>query len=327
MSDLQRVRLMLVGCGLVARRHVEYLRDDPRVQWVCLCDPRSESARSLANEFAPMAAVASDYTTALDAHHPDGVILCSPNAAHFEQVCAALERGCHVLCEKPLAIRREHIVDIIARQRASQRIVSVAHQRRYMSVYVTARRELLQNAACYGPVRHVHIYSSEPWSQGIIGTWRNDPTQNLGYCGDAGIHQIDIVQFITGARPLRLQAVSDRRDRQVEIVTRIWAEFEGGVGCAAHYVGDAHFWSEDIHIHCRDADLVLREGRLLRGRHSKLEPITDMEPDGNPASAFVDAILSGGATVSPPEVALPIFAWNEAVSRSLRDGGWVPLAL
>jgi predicted dehydrogenase len=317
---------MLVGCGAIARRHTTALRGNPRACWTCLCDPRPGAAAALAAEFEPAAAGAPDFAAALARHACDAVVLCSPNAEHYEQTCRALERGLHVLCEKPLAVRREHIDDLCARASAAGRIVSIAHQRRYKSAYVTARRELSAAAELYGPVRQVHIFTCEHWAQNIAGTWRDDPAQNLGYCGDAGIHQIDVTYFLTGRHARRLYAVGDRRETHVQIVTRILAELEGGIGLSAHYVGDAHHWREDMHFHCERADLVIRNEQLFRAVDGKCEPVADLEPDGDPLTGFVDAILAGRPTVSPPEIARPIYAWNEAVARSLAAGGWVDVA-
>jgi predicted dehydrogenase len=314
---------MLVGCGVVARRHTAALRDDRRARWVAFCDPRSASAAGFAAEFEPTAAVETDFAAALERHACDGVVLCSPNAQHYEQTVAALERGLHVLCEKPLAVRREHIDDLVARAATAGRIVSIAHQRRYKSAYVTARRELAARTERYGAVRQVHVFTCENWGRTIAGTWRDDPTQNLGYCGDAGIHQVDVAYFLTGRQARRLYAVGDRRGTNVQIVTRILAELEGDIGLSAHYVGDAHHWREDMHFHCERADLLIRNEQLFRAVDGRCEPVVDLEPDGDPATAFIEAVISGKPTVSPPEIARPIHAWNDAVARSLSGQGWV----
>jgi predicted dehydrogenase len=317
------LRLMLVGCGVIARRHTAALRNDPRARWVALCDPRREAAAALAGRLEPAAAIETEFAAALARHACDAVVLCSPNAQHYDQTCAALDRGLHVLCEKPLAVRREHIDDIVARTAASGRIVSIAHQRRYKAAYTTARRELSTRPEVYGAVRQVHIFTCENWAQNIAGTWRNDPTQNLGYCGDAGIHQVDVAYFLTGRQARRLYAVGDRRGTNVQIVTRILAELEGGVGLSAHYVGDANHWREDMHFHCERADLLIRNDQLFRATEGRCEPVVDLEPDGDPLTGFVDAILAGRSTVSPPAIARPIYAWNAAVADSLAAGGWV----
>lgn len=323
MNQRPRRRIGLVGCGLIARRHGGWLRADDRADWQFVCDPQPKAAVAFRDEFAPSAAIETDFTAALNRHALDGVILCSPNEAHYRQTCAALERGLHVLCEKPLALRREQIEDVITRTTAAQRIVSVAHQRRYFGTYLTARRELNERAGLYGPIQSVHIFLCENWSQNIVGTWRDDPTQNFGYFSDAGIHEIDVVDFVSGLRAQRLYAVSDRRGRRVEIVTRVLVQWSNGVDGIANFVGDAHQLREDIHFHCCDADLLLRDGKVFRVQRGRCEPIADPLPDGNPATAWLDAIDAGRPTASPPEVARPVFAWNTAVMASIQCGDWV----
>jgi predicted dehydrogenase len=323
MDETRRLRLGLVGCGIIARRHGGWLRHDPRVDWQVVCDPRPEAAESFRNEFATTAKIETDFAAALDRHSLDAVILCTPNAQHYPQSCAALDRGLHVLCEKPLALRREEIDDLIVRTAASGKIVSVAHQRRYLGAYRTARRELTERAELYGPIHAVQLNLCENWSQNIVGTWRDDPTQNLGYFGDAGIHLIDVVHFVSGLQAEQLYAVSDRRGRNVEVTTRALIRWSGGVDGSAQFIGDAHHFREDIHFHSRAADLLIRDGRVLRCCDGRCEPIADPMPDGNPTTAWLDAIESGRPTVSPPEVARPILAWNQAVMASLRTDDWV----
>ena len=154
-----------------------------------------------------------------------------------------------MLCEKPLAVSREQILDLVRQQRETGLVLSIAHQRRYWSFYATAQQELATNAAFYGPIQQIHVFNCERWAQGIAGSWRDDPAQNAGYFGDAGIHQIDVVFFITGQRAERLFAVSNRRDKHVEIVTSVFAELSEGTGLVAHNVGDANHYREDIHFH------------------------------------------------------------------------------
>lgn len=328
MNDGSKIRLAMIGCGLISRRHGDVLRDDERVDWRLTCDPNLEAADQFAKTYGSELTVRhTDFSQGLQMVRGqlDAVILCSPNAAHYDQTITALGQRLHVLCEKPLAIERGQIVDIIDRTAQAERIVSVAHQRRYKSLYVTARRELHERAELYGPIREVHLFLSENWSQSIVGTWRDDPTQNYGYFGDAGIHLIDAIDFVADLRPQRLYAVSDRRDRRVEIVTRVLAELTGGVGLSAHFVGDAGHMREDLHFHCERADLLIRDEKLFRCHAGRCEPITDLVPDANPTTAFLDAISTGRPTASPPEVALPILAWTRAVMNSLERREWVDL--
>jgi predicted dehydrogenase len=91
----------------------------------------------------------------------------------------------------------------------------------------------------------------------------------------------------------------------------------------AHFVGNAQHWREDIHFHCEKADLLLRSEEVYRAQDNHLERITNLEPDSTPDRALIDAIADGTPVVSPPEIALPIHDWTQAVLRSARKQAWV----
>jgi predicted dehydrogenase len=320
-----KLRIGLIGCGVVGRRHAEELRNDSRVEIAVCCDPVLQAGERLRDECAPRAAVETDVSHALGDHPLHAVIIGSPTPAHHDHCCRAFERGLDALCEKPLASRREDIVDLIERSKRSGRLLMVGYQRRYRAPYATARRELTERTSWYGPLKQVHVYVCERWQQTIHGTWRDDPQVGAGYFGDAGSHQIDIVNFVTGERPCSVFVHSERRGSHVEITTQVMARLTNGAGLFAHFVGDANHWHEDIYFHCRDADLLLRNEKLFRAKDNQVEEITDLVPENSPDRAFADALLDGKPIVSPPEIALPMHDWTEGVLQSARDGRWTDL--
>ena len=326
-TEPRRWRLGILGCGAIARLHAERIRRDGRAEVRVCCDPHRAHAEAFAAEFFPTAQIEDDERNAFDLHDElDAILVCSPTLRHYHHVCRALDHNLHVLCEKPLATTREEIVDLAQRARHAGRIVSVAHQRRYQSPYATARRELVSNAAWYGPLLEVHLFVCERWQQTITGTWRDDPDVGSGYFGDAGIHQIDVVHFLTERTAQRVWASSSPRGSRVEIATRVIAELSGGVPLVAHFVGHAHHYREDIHLHGRDGDLLLRTEELWRARDNQLERVTDLVPDSDPVRGFLNALESNTPTVSPIDVALPVYDWTRAVLHSASSGRWVEVA-
>lgn len=326
MSDVEiPLRIGLIGCGVIGKLHAERLKADPRAEIAVVCDPDLGRAERLRSDLSLSAEVTSDPRAALAAPGLRAAVIASPTLLHYEQVCLAFELGLDVLCEKPLAARREEIVDLIERRDRLGRILSVSYQRRYKSPYRTARRELTERADWYGPLHEIHVFVCERWQQTIHGTWRDDPLVGAGYFGDAGSHQIDVVNFITGQQPAAVLAQSDRCGSRVEIVTRVLARMTGGAGLVAHFVGRANHWSEDIYFHCQQADLLLRSEKLLQARQNRVEPVADLLPEHSPNQAFLDSILAGRPTLSPAEAALPMYDWTAAVLKSIGSGDWVAI--
>jgi predicted dehydrogenase len=322
------IRLALVGCGQIGRLHAERIVADGRAAIVALCDPLPANAARLQAEFARDARLFTTVEELLD-DFPGGekfdvAVICTPTNQHFEQVELLRARGINVLCEKPLADRRDRIVALIERSRNQGPELSVAYQRRCWSVYRTLRREV--QSGRHGPVLSLTAHVAERWQQTIGGTWRDDPNFNPGgFVGDAGSHKIDMVFFVTGLAPREVFAHSDRRGSRVEIVTTVSARLENDVALAMSFVGDNQHFREDFHVHCAEADLLYRDGRLFIARQNKIEPITDLEPESNPNAAFLDFVTGQAPNFAPATVALPVWDFTQAILESARNGKVVQL--
>lgn len=89
---------------------------------------------------------ASDYEQMLEAERPDKVIVCTPDFTHADYIVTALEAGCDVICEKPLATTEQQIARIIETQKRTGRDVTVTFNYRYTPAR-TQIKEMLVNGA------------------------------------------------------------------------------------------------------------------------------------------------------------------------------------
>ena len=99
------IRVAIVGLGAAAR-HIHlpaYARLKGRVTVVAGCDPDS-TARSFAREKWQVPEVFEDARAMIEKTRPDAVSICTPPALHYDLALMVLEAGCHVFCEKPLAV-------------------------------------------------------------------------------------------------------------------------------------------------------------------------------------------------------------------------------
>jgi predicted dehydrogenase len=97
---MDNVRVLVVGCGSIGKRHARLWAERPEAEvWVC---DALEANLQAAVQQAPGARPFTDYAAAL-AERPDLVFICTPNHLHRPMAEQALDAGCHVLCEKPLA--------------------------------------------------------------------------------------------------------------------------------------------------------------------------------------------------------------------------------
>lgn len=120
----ESVRVLVAGCGSIGKRHARLLAERPEVE-VWICDALEDNLRAAAEQ-APGARPCPDYAAAL-AGHPEAVFVCTPNHLHTPMATAALEAGCDVLCEKPLADTVESAERLAAAAAGSDRMLHVGY--------------------------------------------------------------------------------------------------------------------------------------------------------------------------------------------------------
>src|SRR3954447_20039297 len=113
-------KIAVLGQGSIGRRHAANLLELGCE--VVTFDP-------LATEFAAGARRCDSAAEALDT--ADAAVVASPNREDLVQIREALERGCHVLAEKPLAASLDGVDDVIAQARERSLLLAVAMNLRF----------------------------------------------------------------------------------------------------------------------------------------------------------------------------------------------------
>jgi predicted dehydrogenase len=122
-----RLKVLVVGCGSIGKRHARLWTERPEAE-VWVCDALDANLKAAVAE-APGARPFADYEQALAAG-PDAVWVCTPNHLHMPMSLAALEAGCHVMCEKPLADTVANARAIAQAAAASDRFCCVGYTMR-----------------------------------------------------------------------------------------------------------------------------------------------------------------------------------------------------
>ena len=145
----------------------------------------------------------------VDAEDVDVVHVCTPNHLHLPLALAALARGKHVVCEKPLAIEPTGAAELVAAADAAGTIASVPFVYRF---YPMVREARFRTATGHlGDVRLLHGSYLQDWLlTADDDNWRVEP--DLGGASrafaDIGSHWCDLVEFVSGHRIARLVARS-----------------------------------------------------------------------------------------------------------------------
>ena len=141
--------------------------------------------------------VETDWEAALE--EIDVLYNLGPNHVHVDPTVAALERGVHVLCEKPLAPGVEGAERMAAAARESDAVAGAAFNYRYVPAVQLAKRML--DAGEFGDIRRFRGRYLQGWlaDPDAPWTWRNDAEiAGSGVLGDVGSHTLDLARWLVG---------------------------------------------------------------------------------------------------------------------------------
>jgi predicted dehydrogenase/nucleoside-diphosphate-sugar epimerase len=145
----------VVGCGDISRYHLSAIERAPGVELAAVVDRDRRRAARLAGD-RPGVGVWTDMGEMLEAVRPDAVHVVTPPATHAGLALAAMEAGCHVLVEKPMALDvREADAMMAAAQRSGVHL-STCHNYLFKPS-ITRARQLVASGAI-GRVVHVSAF-------------------------------------------------------------------------------------------------------------------------------------------------------------------------
>lgn len=313
----KKIRLGLIGCGGNMRNaHVPRFQADGAVELVAAADPLEEPARLLMEKWGAEVAYYQDYRKMIDQEELDAIAISSPHSMHYEQARLALQKGLHVLCEKPLTTASRHSKALIKLAEEQKRLLVVAYQRNFYPPHVYAR-ELVRKGAI-GEVTGVACYVTQRWGG---GGWRGEPElSGGGFFMDTGSHLVASTLWISGLEPAEVSAFMDRRRKKVDIDAVVDVRFRNGALGALSFFGSASRHDERLAIHGTEGCIVFHlhqwQVKDVRLDDEPLQIPRRIQED-SPDAAFCRWIRNGGKGYEPADFALQVARLSEAAYRSL----------
>lgn len=187
-------RVGLVGAGYVSSYHLLALRSLPNVAVVGIADSDQSRAAQTASQFGISGVFRS--LNEMSETRPDVIHVLTPPASHCSLTLEALDMGCHVFVEKPMALSEEECEQMIAKAAARERTLSVNHSARFDPAVLRAFDVI--RAGTIGDVLTVDYFRSSeypPYSGGMMPPYYRD----AGYpFRDLGVHALYILESFLG---------------------------------------------------------------------------------------------------------------------------------
>jgi predicted dehydrogenase len=220
-----KMRLGLIGAGGIAQTYVQALEQSSTAELIGVADVRAEAAAALAERIG--CAVFGSHEELVEQSQCEGAIVCTPPVTHPEICSNLLDRGVHVLCEKPLAIGPDEARAMVEAAERSEAQLTMASKFRYARDVVEAK-----SIVASGLIGDVILFENAFTSRvEMKHRWNSDPSiSGGGVLVDNGTHSVDILRYFLG--PLvEIQVVEGRRiqDIPVEDTVRVFVRSAAGV--------------------------------------------------------------------------------------------------
>jgi predicted dehydrogenase len=213
--QLKRIRLGMVGGGqgaFIGPVHRVAVRLDDQYQLLAgALSSDTHRARASAQDIgidSDRSYVSYQEMAEAESRREDGieaVSIVTPNDSHAEIARAFLNRGIHVICDKPLVLSTEQGQELREAARLSGCLVAVTYNYRGYPMVRQARAMCAEGLL--GNLRLVDIEYLQDWLSTRVeasgskqALWRTDPerTGGVGAIGDIGVHGYDLCGYITG---------------------------------------------------------------------------------------------------------------------------------
>lgn len=130
MSTESKIKFAIVGCGSIGKRHIAVLDAEPEAEIVAICDTDSQKAFELSNLYNGIKTY-NNYEVMLSEIKADVINVVTPHYMHSDMTIQALDKGFHVLVEKPMALTSTDCEKMNAAANRNQKKLWVVKQNRY----------------------------------------------------------------------------------------------------------------------------------------------------------------------------------------------------
>ncbi len=193
---MKELKIGIIGAGGISQAsHIPNLGKIKGVKVECISDVNKEKLNYVSDKFdIPKKFI--DWEKMLD-EDIDAVVISSPNFYHSIQAIKSMEKGKHVLCEKPICLTVKEAEEIFETVEKTKKIFMGAFPRRFLGETVILKK--LINEGYFGEI--YYIKASYLRKRGIpgLGSWfTNKKLAGGGPIMDVGVHMIDMVVYLAG---------------------------------------------------------------------------------------------------------------------------------
>lgn len=197
-----KIRILVVGAGNMGRSHALAYASIPEFEIAAICTRSPESRSKLMAELPEETPEADNYERALHDLRPDAVCISTYPDTHYPFAKLALEAGCHVFTEKPLAESSEQCQELVDLARAQNKALVVGYILRQHPSWI----KFVEVAKTLGSPLVMRMNLNQ---QSYGKNWETHKSllSSISPIVDCGVHYVDVMCQMTGTRPTRVSGI------------------------------------------------------------------------------------------------------------------------
>ncbi|MCD6515051.1 MAG: Gfo/Idh/MocA family oxidoreductase [Candidatus Odinarchaeota archaeon] len=208
-------KIAVIGTGAWGKNHARVFHEIQNAELVAVCDIDEEKAKRIAKMYN--CKWYTDYRDLLRNENIDAVSIATPTTTHFEVAKYAIERGFHVLVEKPLAATVEEGIKLVDLAKDNSVLLMVGFITRFC-VGVQKLKELIKKKEIGDPV----LLNARR-----VGPFWPERVGDVGVVKDVAIHDIDSFRYLLDKDPIAVYATAGSLKHRYEDHTDIILHFDG----------------------------------------------------------------------------------------------------
>ena len=201
---MKPIRILVVGCGNMGASHAKAYHQMSEFE-ICGLVSRGESKVRLNRDLGEEYPLFEDFEEALAVSRPDAVCISTYPDTHEKFALKALEAGCHIFIEKPLADSIVGCEKIISKARQTGKKVVVGYILRHHPSWI----RFIEEAQKMGKPLVMRMNLNQQ-SQGFMWDVHRNLMKSLSPIVDCGVHYIDVMCQMTRSKPVWVSAIGAR---------------------------------------------------------------------------------------------------------------------
>ena len=299
---MKKVRLGIIGVGNMGSSHCKNIQDGkcPEIELVAIADINEKNIENMKEKGFDKVQYFDDAEKMMDSGLIEAVLIAVPHYDHPKYAIKAMEKGLHVMCEKPAGVYTKQVREMNNFAKDKNVVFGMMFNQRTNHIYRKAKE--LVDSGDYGNIRRVNwiitnwyrpqrYYDSGDWR----ATWSGE---GGGVLLNQCPHQLDLLQWICGM-PVKVHAFMQFgkwHDIEVEDDVTAYMEFaNGATGCFITTTGDAK-GTNRLEIQMDRAKIVVEKDELHFWEFEMSEPEfskTNTKPFGKVAATKVELETDG----------------------------------